>query len=226
MAATPGGEPDRTQAAAAQGEAAPGASGSAPGLASGLAPGVAVVLAGGKSRRLGRDKAAVVVDGQPMLARMVRLAGNFCPAVAVSGRDPAPLVQGVPWFLDAQTGLGPLGGIVTALERYGTACLVLSCDLPLLDSATLEILLAAWRSRPKHAVMTTFQQIETGFIEALVAIYEPQAAPLLRRASEEGCRKLSRAIPAALRHVVMYSTADARPFFNVNTPADLASVLD
>jgi len=186
---------------------------------------MAVILAGGKSRRLGRDKAAVVLDGLPMLARVVRLAGTFCPGVAVSGRDPAPLVEGVPWFLDETGGVGPLGGIVTALERFNTSCLVLSCDLPLLDAATLETLLAAWRSRPGHAVMTTFQQIETGFIEALVAVYEPQAATLLRRANEEGCRKLSRAIPAALRHVVMYSTADARPFFNVNTPADLASVL-
>ncbi len=196
--------------------------GAASGPASAIAPEVAVILAGGKSRRLGRDKAAVLVDGEPMLARGVRLASLFCPRVAVAGRDPGPLCPGVPWFLDQEPGLGPLGGIVTALERFGTSCLVLSCDLPFLDRTTLERLLEAWRARPPHAVLTTFQQRETGFIEALVAVYEPQAAQILRRANEQGCRKLSQAIPAALRHVIVYSVADDQPFFNVNTPEQLS----
>ena len=118
-----------------------------------------------------------------------------------------------------------MGGIITALERYRKPCLVLSCDLPLLDEATVERLLAAWRARPAGTVLTTFKQAETGFIESLVAVYEPEAAPVLRQAKEEGCRKLSRAIPAALRHCVIYSVRDGRPFFNVNTPADLAEIL-
>jgi len=193
--------------------------------ASATSPEVAVVLAGGKSRRLGQDKAAVQVDGLPMLERMVELARRFCPVVAVSGRDPSPLVNGLTWFLDLEPGLGPMGGIITALDRYQKPCLVLSCDLPLLDEATVERLLAAWRTRPANTVLTTFEQAETGFIEALVAIYEPEAAAVLLRAKEEGCRKLSRAIPAALRHCVIYSVRDRRPFFNVNTPSDLAEVL-
>jgi molybdopterin-guanine dinucleotide biosynthesis protein A len=194
-----------------------------------VAPEVAVVLAGGKSSRLGQDKAALCIDGKPMLARMIELAGRFCPVVAVSGRDPSAVAPGVPpdvpWFLDEDPGHGPIGGILTALTRFGAPCLVLSCDLPLLDEATLEALLDAWRNRPAHAVMTTFEQAETGFIEALVAVYEPQAAPILRAAMKEGCRKLSRAIPAALRHSVVYSVADGGAFFNVNTPADLAQIL-
>lgn len=160
-----------------------------------------------------------------MLARMVELAGRFCPVVAVAGRDPGPLVPAVPWFLDAEPGLGPMGGIITALERFRTPCLVLSCDLPRLGAPTLKKLLEAWRCKPAGAVMTTFEQAETGFIEALVAVYEPEASALLRRANEEGCRKLSRAIPAALRHCVVYRVKDGAPFFNVNTPDDLAEIL-
>jgi molybdopterin-guanine dinucleotide biosynthesis protein A len=155
----------------------------------------------------------------------VELARRFCPVVAVSGRDPSALAPGLTWFLDQESGIGPMGGIITALERYQKPCLVLSCDLPLLDESTVERLLEAWRARPSWAVMTTFEQTETGFIEALVAVYEPEAALVLRRAKAEGCRKLSRAIPAALRHCVVYSVRDGRPFFNVNTPADLAEIL-
>jgi len=123
---------------------------------SATSPDVAVILAGGKSRRLGQDKAAVQVDGLPMLARMVALARRFCPVVAVSGRDPSALAPGLTWFLDQESGIGPMGGIITALERYQKPCLVLSCDLPLLDESTVERLLEAWRARPSWAVMTTF----------------------------------------------------------------------
>lgn len=197
-----------------------GASGTAPENA----PGVAVVLAGGQSRRLGRDKAAVLVDGRPLLERMTGLAGRLCPVVAVSGRDPGPLSGVADWFLDDMPGNGPIGGILTALERYGVSCLVLSCDLPFLDQATLETLLAAWRAKPAHCVLTTFEQIETGYIESLVGVYEPGAAPILREALENGVRKLSRTIPANLRHTVRYRVRDSRPFFNVNTPAELRQV--
>jgi molybdopterin-guanine dinucleotide biosynthesis protein A len=188
-------------------------------------PGAAVILAGGKSRRLGRDKAAVEVGGRAMLARMVDLSRRFCKVTVVVGRDPAPLVTGVPWFLDDLPEAGPLGGIVTVLERLRVSCLILSCDLPLLDEPTLARLLDAWRARPEGTVMTTYEQAWTGYIEALVAVYQPEAAALLRRAYEQGCRKLSRAIPAALRHCVVYGADESRPFFNLNTPEDLADLL-
>jgi molybdopterin-guanine dinucleotide biosynthesis protein A len=190
--------------------------------ASPKAPEAAVVLAGGLSSRMGRDKAAIEIGQTPLLARMVALARRFCPLVAVSGRDPSALVPGVPWFPDQTPGLGPIGGILTALDRFGKPCLVLSCDLPLLDEATLDRLLAAWRHRAPGTVMTTFLQRETGFIEALIAVYEPEAAPLLRKALAGGCRKLSRAIPPERRTCVDYSVKDGRPFFNVNTPKELA----
>ena len=161
------------------------------------------------------------MDGQPLLARMSVLARRFCSQVVVCGRDPGHLSPGLPWFLDDTPGLGPLGGIITTLKRINASCLMLSCDLPHLDAATVEKLLDAWRTRPPGTMLTTFLQQETGFIEALVAVWEPQALPLLLAANEKGCRKLSRTIPAALTHCVPYSLQDAHPFFNVNTPEDL-----
>jgi len=193
-------------------------------------PGSAVILAGGLSRRLGRDKAAVTIDGQTLLARMVALGSRFCPQTAVSGRDPAPFLppgNPIPWFADLVPDAGPLGGIVTALATLQTSCLILSCDLPHMDQATIATLIDAWRIRPAAAVMTTYQQTDTGYIEALVAIYEPSALPLLRQAHGQGVFSLSKAIPPALRHHIPYDTGDpsqARPFYNLNTPADLAEL--
>jgi len=185
-------------------------------------PGAAVILAGGSSRRLGRDKAAVTIGGQTLLARMVAQASRFCPQTAVSGRDPTPfLTRKVPWFPDAIANAGPLGGIVTALETLRTSCLVLSCDLPHMDAPTIAALIDAWRSRPAQAVMTAYQQTGTGYIEALVAIYDPAAASLLRHAHAKGRLSLTKAIPPALRHHIPYDASQSHPFYNLNTPADL-----
>ncbi|GAB7081309.1 molybdenum cofactor guanylyltransferase [Megalodesulfovibrio paquesii] len=187
-----------------------------------------MVLAGGKSTRLGRDKVLERVDGQPMLARMAELAGRHCRQVVVSGRDPAAqeavpqAVRDLPWLPDEGPGGGPLRGISTCLRRLGGPLLVLACDLPLLDDATVGRLLEAHRHRPPQAVMTTFLQQATGFIEALVSVYEAEALPLLEAAAAAGMNKLSRAIPFERRHHIPYEPDQALVFFNINYPADLA----
>ncbi|MGE4298135.1 MAG: molybdenum cofactor guanylyltransferase [Desulfovibrionaceae bacterium] len=181
-----------------------------------------MVLAGGKSRRLGRDKAHIPLDGCSMLERMLGLVRSYCEEVYVSGRD--ALAEGIDaqWIPDDEPGLGPIGGILSGLQRLGGPLLVLACDLPLLTGETLEQLILARDARPHDAVMTTYLQVETGYIESLVAIYEAEAAPYLRRALENGEHKLTNAIPPELRHHIPYSHDEASVFFNLNYPADLA----
>lgn len=180
------------------------------------------ILAGGKSTRLGRDKVVLPYSGETLLARTVALASKFCREIYVSGRDPHTLGIDLPWMLDDEPGMGPLGGILTGLTRLNRPLLVLACDLPMLDEGTVTKLVIARESRPATAVMTTFLQQETGWIESLVSIYEPQAAPLLRAAHKQGRFKLSAALQPTVRHHVPYSQHDASPFFNINFPADLA----
>jgi len=181
-----------------------------------------LILAGGKSTRLGTDKVVLPLSGRTLLARMVTLASRFCPQVWISGRNPENLDVNAPWLPDDQPGMGPLGGILTGLQRIGGPLLVLACDLPLLDEATVSKLLAAREQRPAQAVMTTFLQPDTGFIESLVAVYEQDAQPLLAVAGQQGLLKLSRAVPPEVRHHVPYSQQEATVFFNINYPADLA----
>ena len=72
--------------------------------------------------------------------------------------------------------------------------------------------------------MTTYRIVETGFVESLVAIYDPAGEPVLREHLARGQRRLSAIFPEALRCHVDYSRDDpavARAFFNVNSPPDL-----
>ena len=113
-----------------------------------------------------------------------------------------------------------LGGFNSALRRLQKPILVLSCDLPFMDGPTLRRLLDAREARLPGTIMTTYQQEETGFIEALVAVYEPACLPWFDAAWEQGIRKFSVVIPEELRTHVTYSRSEALPFFNINYPAD------
>jgi len=183
-----------------------------------------VVLAGGKSSRMGRDKAWLTFFGQPLLCRVADVLARVTGEVFVSGRDPAPFGIKAPWLPDETPELGPAGGVLTVLAAVGRSCLVVSCDLPFLDEAALARLVAAWRQRPAGAVMTTFRIVETGFVESLVAVYDPPGIEILRRSLARGQRRLSAIFPEDLRWHVDYSKTDqsaARAFFNVNSPPDL-----
>jgi molybdopterin-guanine dinucleotide biosynthesis protein A len=183
-----------------------------------------VVLAGGRSVRLGRDKARVKVDGCDLLGRTTDLLARVTGKVWVIGRDPSTHGLNLDWALDEIPGQGPLGGIVTALKVTGRSCLVTSCDLPYLDESTLDRLLIAYHAAEGRPLMTTYGQMETGYIEALVSIYAHHALPVLEAALANGQRKLAAIIPREKRLEIPYSQDEARPFFNLNTPAELKAL--
>lgn len=183
-----------------------------------------VILAGGKSSRMGRDKAWLSFFGQPLLTRVAGVVRNVTGDLWVSGRDPSLFGIDAPWLPDETPDLGPAGGVLTMLAATGRACLVVSCDLPFLDEATLERLVATWRQRPATALMTTYRIVETGYVESLVAVYDPAGESRLRRHLAQGQRRLSAIFPEECRWHLDYSREDkdaARPFFNVNAPPDL-----
>lgn len=90
-----------------------------------------VVLAGGASRRMGRDKAFVEVDGRPMaLLAAEALASAGAAEVFVVGGDRVGFeALGLAWVADRHPGQGPLGGIITALSAAAQpVAAVLACD--------------------------------------------------------------------------------------------------
>ena len=189
-----------------------------------------VVLAGGLSSRLGQEKALLRVHGQgqpDLLRRTHNLLTALLPRCWVACRPARPRA-GYDCIFDQVEGLGPFSGVHAALRAAAEECfaavLALSCDLPFMDEATLRRLLAARETAPGQRLLTTFRQRETGFIEALTAVYEVAALPLFDAALARGERKLSRVIPLERQRHIFYSQTEALPFFNINYPADLELV--
>ena len=183
---------------------------------------IGAVLAGGRSSRLGHDKALLRLKGSEsvdLLGNTAALLHSVTGSVFIVGRERRPDFASVS---DLIPGLGPVGGIATALhEARGAACFILSCDLPFMDKGTLQRLLALRETRPANTLMTAYQQIETGHIESLVSIFEPEALPYFEACLEQRLLKVIKTVPQESQYLIPYSIKDALPFFNINYPADL-----
>jgi molybdenum cofactor guanylyltransferase len=103
----------------------------------------AVVLCGGRSSRMGRDKAALPFGPETLLTRVVRVAQAVADDVVVVGYTTQSMPDGVRVMTDPVEGLGPLAGLATGLAAvHGDRALLIACDMPLLAPALMRRLLA------------------------------------------------------------------------------------
>lgn len=107
-----------------------------------------VVLTGGASKRMGVDKAFVVVDGAPMVVRVAdALWEAGCHPVECQGGDGDAIGRlGLQRVADLVPGAGPASAILEALRRHGGPIVVAACDLPALDAATVGAVIDAGRA--------------------------------------------------------------------------------
>ena len=104
----------------------------------------AAILAGGKSRRFGEDKALLKIEGRSVLPDLVaRLGELFDPVRVIVDQAGKVELGSAQVFQDRVIGLGPLGGLLTALENSPTPlCFVAACDMPFLDLKVISFLTA------------------------------------------------------------------------------------
>ncbi len=187
------------------------------------APLYGLVLAGGRSKRMGHDKAGIQFDGRSQLERAFGLIEHLTARSFVSVRGDQrddPLRARHAQIVDAEGVDGPIAGIRAAqLAHPQAAWLVLAIDLPLLDAGTLQNLIAR---RDPTRMATAYRSSHDGLPEPLCAIYEPAAAAAIESwlAAGRNCpRKFLIQSDALLLDQPRPQSLD-----NVNTPADLAAV--
>lgn len=184
-----------------------------------------LVLAGGRSTRMGVDKALLRVGGRTLAARALAVLATVCDEVLVASGDGRRLDDlAVAQVADALPEAGPLGGIVAGLEAaHHELVAVVAVDLPYANAALLELLAGRWSGEP--AVVARAD----GRLQPLHAVYTRAAAPLLRARLVEGQRSITRALHALRARVVEpveWAPADPAGRFalNVNRPEDLAEL--
>ena len=201
--------------------------GAAPAPGSGAAPALyGLVLAGGRSTRMGRDKATLTYGGATaQLERAMTLLGAHVAQAYVSVRaDQAdePLRARFAQIRDAHENLGPIAGLLAAQARHPeVAWLVVACDLPLLDEATLAHLLAA---RAPGRAATAYRSSHDGLPEPLCAIYEPASHAALAAYVAAGgqCpRKFLQGVDTLL-----LDEPNPKALDNINTPQEYGSAME
>jgi molybdopterin-guanine dinucleotide biosynthesis protein A len=183
------------------------------------------VLTGGRSRRMGRDKALVAVDGTPMVQRAAAalVAAGASPVVCIGGDAGALAALGLVVVPDRWPGLGPLGGLATALAsalvtRPGPGrVLVAACDQPWLDPAVLRRLVDAADASPVAAVVVFDGG---GRRQPLPGVYSTTLVPALIDLVDAGARRLGEALDLD-PHLVAVDLADGTSLRDVDRPDDL-----
>lgn len=175
----------------------------------------AIVLAGGASRRMGRDKSLLDVDGQPLIARVIAQLDPWLAPVLISANAPEKYTfLRRPVIPDAVTGQGPARGIASALAASPRGRnLVVACDMPRIDRALGRSLVRALDDADV-AVPVDPQ----GHLEPLFAAYHRRVGPVLRRLLDAGGRRIADAY-AGLR-VRRLVPEPNRRLVNLNTRAD------
>jgi molybdenum cofactor guanylyltransferase len=183
----------------------------------------AFILAGGKSARMGTDKAFVLLDGRTLLARMLHLARQLTSNVHIIG-DPAKFAPFAPTIEDIFPGCGPLGGIHAALRSSRTDLnVILAVDVPFVSLALLDYLIS--RATSSNANVTLARA--AGGFQPLCAIYRRSFADGAENALLAGHCKIDTLFAPTTTQVIEEAELEAsgfspRIFRNLNTPEELA----
>lgn len=186
-----------------------------------------LILAGGASRRMGTDKAFLVIDGVPLIERVHRvLAPLFAEVLIAAGsrtpeRGPFPARA----LYDETPGQGPLGGLVAGLKAAHTPWLfMVACDMPSLDPRVIARIVEA-RAEGLLAVVPE----SPGGPESCHALYARAALPVIEAAMAAGERAPHRLFGRLHARLIPKAEIGAidptfRSLANLNTRDDLETL--
>lgn len=180
-----------------------------------------IVLAGGKSLRLGRDKALEEIGGETLIQRVIHRLSSLGTDIIVAASQDLPLPPGVKRVADIYPGKGALGGIYSGLRASPSPrSLVVACDMPFLNLALLRHLMEL---APSFDVVIPRVN---GQLQPLHAVYSQNCLGPIEAMLGEDRLKIAGLFPAVrVRYVEDAEVERFDPqkisFFNINSQADL-----
>jgi molybdopterin-guanine dinucleotide biosynthesis protein A len=185
-----------------------------------------VVLAGGQSRRFGSNKALAAIGNSTLIERLIRTLESIFPHLVIVTNQPQDFeFLNLPMIEDYVKGLGPLGGIYSALHAIGDPyAFVAACDMPDLSPELIRFLL---RLREGYDVVVP--RIET-WLEPLHAVYSKRCLGPIKNLLDRGERQVFQFFSQVkVRYVDLWEMQEVAPghcyFYNINTRDDLDEFL-
>lgn len=182
------------------------------------------IIAGGQSRRMGRDKAFVKLDGKTLIEHVIERSADLGQAetILITNKPADYKHLGLPMFHDVLPGKGSLGGIYTALVKAASEyVLVLACDMPFINSDLLRFMVAQINADTDIIVPTV-----DGYPQGLHAIYKKSCIlPIGEQLAADRLKIIRFYNQMNVRYLdeTDYAEFDpqGRSFANLNTPAEL-----
>ena len=185
-------------------------------------PITAFILAGGRSRRMGTDKAFLSYHNEPLIRCSIRICQSVTTDVRIIGEPARYACFGLPVTPDNGESLGPLSGIHAALQHSPTHYnSIIACDMPLMSPEFLRLMLL--RLPGPDAVVMRF---DDGAVEPLCGIYSSTCLPVADQNLANGRLKITDLLSQVAVEYITEEELHARGmsrkiFTNVNTPDDL-----
>lgn len=196
---------------------------------------VAGVLVGGRSRRMGRDKALIDVGGESLLERTVRIAQSQADDCLLVGDLPfvlPPTLQGMRRIPDAPHGAGPMAGLAGLMELFAeSSVLLLACDMPQLsveliaclkdEAAAIDDESGGASSPDVDAIVPETLERELPQLHPCCAIYRPSTRRHVESAIGAGRFGMIRLIERMHARRLRVTGEMTKALLNWNTPLDL-----
>jgi molybdopterin-guanine dinucleotide biosynthesis protein A len=175
------------------------------------------VLAGGRSSRMGRDKALLPLNGSTLIEQVASRVLLAAGTVTLIGSPDRYRSLGYPVRADLAEDCGPLGGVYTALSvTQADWNLIVACDMPGVTADFLENLLDAAAAAKADCLVP---ETAAG-LAPLCAVYHRRCAAAAAAAISRKELKMHDLI--ATLQTVRWAVPDPAPLANVNTPEEWA----
>lgn len=136
------------------------------------------IFVGGKSRRMGRDKATILWKNKTFIEHIADSARAADLPIYLIGREKMSVVPDARGIPDDIPQLGPIGGLLTALRVHNDPIIAVACDTPHLSVDAFNWLIYSWyqKKKPKAVITTTNRQIQP-----LFSLYTPALQPKIEQ---------------------------------------------
>ena len=176
------------------------------------------VLVGGKSSRMGRDKARLSFRGATLVEHVAKAVAEAAGSITLVGAPERYEALGLPILADTRHEAGPLAGIHAALSASRAEWnLIVACDMPGISASFLASLLEAARESAADCLLPSGP---SGMLEPLCAVYRSRCLPAITAALDRNVRKVTDGL-AGLR-IAKWRVDESGWFRNVNTPEEWA----
>ena len=171
----------------------------------------AIILAGGKSSRMGQDKASMILGGKTLIQHIIDNLSFVFDEIFISGNHSNyPISKGI--IKDVTTQKGPMGGIRSALEFCQEDIFVCSCDMPFISSELIQNLIQ--KKDNNRIIVARFRDK----IYPVLGIYPFSILEDLKKTIESGNLRMISFLEQQNAHYIDFDDYFEHHFLNINTP--------